>query len=74
MNYLSEKMLKRYGKRHKCNACGAVRFECFMKRLDPQETQNWDYSRSGRGWLSSYFGNDRKCWICVGGCYRSKKP
>jgi len=40
-------------KRHKCHFCGAVRYEIFMVKLKPWETE-----------AVSQFGNAKKCWAC----------
>lgn len=46
-------------KRHKCHCCGAVRYENRMRKLQPKETT-----------ARSQFGNDEKCWVCRGECWR----
>ena len=40
-------------KRHKCNKCGAVRYESRMIKLKPCENKN-----------RSQWGNDLKAWAC----------
>jgi len=48
-------------KRHKCHFCGAVRYESFMRKLEPRETNT-----------VSQFNNDMKCWACLRDCWRQE--
>ena len=40
-------------KRHKCNKCGAVRYESYMRKASHMEIR-----------VVPQFGNDLKCWLC----------
>lgn len=52
-------MNKKNEQRHKCHFCGAVRYESNMRKIGGAETH-----------ANSQFGNNLKCWACLGDCFR----